>query len=161
MVFGKDNKCYYNRRTLILMDTAPSHISKDSGKALEYEEKLRRIMIETRGMTEESYLAREDYLKSVRNYDNKVPLEFPTTVNIELLNKCNYKCSMCYTVNHEGPAIGLKLGDFEKIVDECKQNGLMTLFIANGSEPLIYPGKKSAVKYALRIYLMLGYLQMP
>ena len=55
---------------------------------------------------------------------------------------------MCYTVNHEGAAIGLSLNNFKNIVDECEQNGLMTLFIANGSEPLIYSEVKEAISYA-------------
>ena len=55
---------------------------------------------------------------------------------------------MCYTVNHEGPSNILSFEAFKKVIDECYEQQLLTLFIANGSEPLIFPEFRKYLMYA-------------
>jgi len=131
-------------------DYSPEHITKYANN---YEEKLVKALIEKRGLAKEYILAkREEYKQALTRETaiNSPTKEFPLTVNIELTNKCNYKCSMCFTVSHEGAGISLGLDNAKKIIDECAQNELMTLFIANGSEPTISVDFKDVVSYATK-----------
>jgi len=126
----------------------PNHITK---YASNYEERLIELLVNHRGMSRDSVL-RERY-KYACALDKSTAVSsdidtFPLTVNIELLNKCNYKCSMCYTVNHDGDGVTLGINTAKNIIDECASNRLMTLFIANGSEPTICKDFKEIVKYA-------------
>lgn len=123
-----------------------SHVSKYGN--LDYEGKLRTILIQEKGL-DPGYVnsERDKYLRSTqKGYDEYS--DFPNTVNVELINKCNYKCSMCYTVNHEGEGVSIDFADYKKIIDECEKNRLLTLFIANGSEPLIFKGFRNFLEYA-------------
>ena len=97
----------------------PFHLKKIGNS---YEEKLVRILVEKKGLNFDYVIKqRMQYNKSLRKeYSGKeiVPT-FPLTVNIELINKCNYACSMCYTVNHEGVGVPLEFEYIKKIIDEC------------------------------------------
>lgn len=132
------------------MTFSPSHISKSQDKAKAYERRLKNILVECKGLESEHYdKKRKEYHDTIQERTALIStLPFPTTVNVELINKCNYKCEMCYTVNHDGPAKILSFEAFKKIVDECNEKGLLTLFIANGSEPLIFPDFKKYLTYA-------------
>lgn len=127
------------------------HLRKASADS--YEKKLRAILVAERGLSiEEVNRSREQYLSScLETSDSQSICGFPTTVNVELVNKCNYKCAMCYTVNHEGEGVELSFAHFKKLVDECKAQGLTTMFIANGSEPLIKKDFRDYLVYATSV----------
>jgi radical SAM protein with 4Fe4S-binding SPASM domain len=128
---------------------APDHIKKVGNNT--YEEKLRAIIVNDRGLDEASFdkyrLEYSNSLDAEKVLDKNLP-DFPTTVSVELVNKCNYKCTMCFTVNHEGPMISLNLEDVCRLIDECAENGLMTLFLGSGSEATIYPQLLQVVEHA-------------
>ena len=85
------------------------------------------------------------YHKSL-NYDKNGFLpEFPLTVSIELVNRCNLNCVMCYTINHKDPKATFALPDIEKLMDECRENGLPAAVVGMGSEALIYKGVREAL----------------
>lgn len=88
---------------------------------------------------------RTNYRKSL-NYDNNgfVP-DFPLTVSIELVNRCNLNCVMCYTINHKDPKATFALPDIEKLMKECGDNGLPAAVVGMGSESLIYKGVRDAL----------------
>ena len=132
---------------------SPDHIKKVA--ASELEEVLKNIITNDRKFNkiyyEKSRKQYRDSLNLSKMRANRISA-FPSTVNIELVNKCNYKCEMCYTVNHMGDSVHLELEDIYKIIDECANNRLMTFFIGNGSEPTVYPHLLKVVEYAcLRI----------
>ncbi len=134
----------------MLSPNSPAHIVKDEASSSLYEVNLRRILTTLRNVSPEIYdQKRKSYFNSCHSSTAFQSLDhFPTTVNVELVNKCNYKCSMCYTVNHEGPATVLDFEVYKRVIDECADNGLLSLFIANGSEPLILPSFKKYISYA-------------
>ena len=128
---------------------SPDHIEKVAGS--DYEKNLKSIIVTDRKFDEPQFDHRRkqyrDSMSLSKVIENTLP-SFPGTVNVELVNKCNYKCEMCYTVNHMGDAVHLELEDIYRIIDECANNGLMTFFIGNGSEPTIYPQLLEVVEYA-------------
>ena len=81
---------------------------------------------------------REKFHRSL-NYDKNGYLpDFPITVGLELVNRCNLSCIMCYTVNHTLPKATLEPSVIEKIMEEAKYEGLGGVQIGLGSEALLY-----------------------
>jgi len=81
---------------------------------------------------------RNDFRKSL-NYDSNGFLpDFPITVGLELVNRCNLSCIMCYTVNHSLPKATLDKKTVEKLMKEAKNEGLPAVQIGLGSEALLY-----------------------
>ena len=91
---------------------------------------------------------RVDYKKSL-NYDTTgfIP-EFPITLTLELVNRCNLSCVMCYTINHAEKKYTLDIIDIERVLDECHEHNLPALVVGLGSEPLLYKGMKSVLEKA-------------
>ena len=85
------------------------------------------------------------YHKSL-NYDTNgyVP-EFPLTVSLELVNRCNLDCVMCYTINHNDPKATFALPDIDKLMAECETKQLPAMVIGMGSEALIYKEVREAL----------------
>jgi radical SAM protein with 4Fe4S-binding SPASM domain len=81
---------------------------------------------------------RRDYHRSL-NYDKNGYLpDFPITVGLELVNRCNLSCIMCYTVNHTLPKATLDRTTIAKIMHESQARGLSAVQIGLGSEALLY-----------------------
>ncbi len=97
---------------------------------------------------------RADYRKSL-NYDNNgyIP-NFPLTVSLELVNRCNLSCVMCYTINHEDPKATYELPDIERLMAECRDNELPAMVVGMGSEALIYKGVRDALAAVRRAGVM-------
>jgi len=88
---------------------------------------------------------RVNYHKSL-NYDKNGYLpDFPLTVSLELVNRCNLNCVMCYTINHKDPKATFGLPDIEKLMVECRDNQLPAMVVGMGSEALIYKGVREAL----------------
>jgi len=71
--------------------------------------------------------------------------EFPITVSLELRNRCNLNCVMCYKKHHSQPEAQLDLDVLEKLMKECKENKLPSMILGLGSETLIYQDIDKAV----------------
>lgn len=97
---------------------------------------------------------RENYKKSL-NYDTNgyIP-DFPLTLTIEPVNRCNLSCVMCYTVNHAGEKHTLELGDIKRIFEECGANQMPALVAGLGSEPLLFKGIRDVLKMAVEARIM-------
>lgn len=81
---------------------------------------------------------RRDYVKSL-NYDKNGFLpDFPITLGLELVNRCNLSCIMCYTVNHDLPKSTLSIATIKRIMEQAKTGGLQAVQIGLGSEALLY-----------------------
>ena len=89
---------------------------------------------------------RRKYDESV-NYDEKYNiLDFPITVTLEMINKCNLKCVMCYTDHHKKIKSTLGMDELDKFLEECKKFKAPAIIIGLGSEVLMYKGIKEVVK---------------
>lgn len=89
---------------------------------------------------------RQDYYKSL-NYDKNGFLpDFPLTVTLELVNRCNLDCIMCYTINHAEKKSTLDMPRLRHILDECEREGLPAMVIGLGSEPLLYKPIRDVLK---------------
>lgn len=95
----------------------------------------------------------DDYRSAWESYPkNHHVSDFPLHLDIELTNKCNLKCNMCpfhgpNKVDHRKQ----KNMDFEfyrKIIDEASKEGVMSVKLNYGGEPLLYPYLSNAITYA-------------
>jgi radical SAM protein with 4Fe4S-binding SPASM domain len=112
----------------------PEYLSSH-GLAL-VEEKLMRNQLPKFGPKFAEYRAR--YAESL-NYDkNDFKSDFPVTVHIELVNRCNLSCIMCYTANHKGEKHTLSIEQMEKLGEEIKEHQLPAMIVGLGSEALLY-----------------------
>lgn len=90
-------------------------------------------------------LYRQEYNKSL-NYDKNgfIP-DFPITVTLELVNRCNLNCIMCYTQNHNEEKETLGMERIRRVLEECERNGLPALVLGLGSEPLLFKGAQEVM----------------
>jgi len=80
-----------------------------------------------------------DEFNKVQDYQKtKFIPEFPLAVSLELINRCNLNCIMCFKPHHKKPKAELSLKTIEKILAECKENKLPSMILGLGSETLIY-----------------------
>ena len=97
---------------------------------------------------------RRNYYKSL-NYDaNGFLPDFPLTVTMELVKRCNLRCVMCYTINHREKRSRLDLSGIKNVLDECEHEGLPALVVGLGSEPLIFKGVEKVLKRATDAQIM-------
>lgn len=97
---------------------------------------LARNMLPVYGQRWTSYRRRFEATR-VADADFQLP-DFPLTLSLELVNRCNLSCAMCYTVNHASPKASLELDDIARLLAEAKRNSLPSLQIGLGSEALLY-----------------------
>ena len=88
---------------------------------------------------------REDFNKTQDYLETKFIPDFPITISLELVNRCNLNCIMCYKDHHLKPQASLSLRVLEKVMQECKDNKLPSLNIGLGAEPLVYKDIKQAM----------------
>ncbi|MBM3492343.1 MAG: radical SAM protein [Alphaproteobacteria bacterium] len=79
---------------------------------------------------------------------------FPLTVSLELVNRCNLKCIMCYTEHHREAKSTLALGTIEKVLAECRTNDVPAMVIGMGSEALLYKNVREVVAKARQAGVM-------
>jgi radical SAM protein with 4Fe4S-binding SPASM domain len=91
---------------------------------------------------------RANYHRSL-NYDkNDYVPDFPLTVNMELVNRCNLACIMCYTANHKGKKHTLSLERIRQIAEEAKQHEMPALVLGLGAEALLYKDIRDVITTA-------------
>ena len=81
---------------------------------------------------------RDKYQSSLNYNDKETVLDFPLTVHVELINKCNLSCQMCYVTNHSGSKNTLSdelIGDITK---EAARHQLPAVIVGLGSEALLH-----------------------
>ena len=116
-----------------------------------YEDMLANILKNDRNVTDEQFKkARKTYQDSLlcKSKDN-IP-KVPTTINIELVNKCNYACKMCYTVNHIGVKNQLSKETLFSIIDQASDLGIFTVMFGMGSEATLHPNLLEVLTYACK-----------
>lgn len=74
-------------------------------------------------------------------------LPSPLTITLELVNRCNLKCVMCWTDNHSLKKGVLGLKEIERMLSEFHETGhqLPAIIVGLGSEPLLYKEVKDVI----------------
>jgi radical SAM protein with 4Fe4S-binding SPASM domain len=88
------------------------------------------------------------YERSI-NYDKTgfIP-EAPITLDIEMVNRCNLRCVMCYTDHHKAEKHTQSLDDIRMMIRQHVQAGGYCIQIGMGSEILLYKGIERVLKIA-------------
>ncbi len=89
---------------------------------------------------------RDQYNASLEYDDKYEVLNYPLTVTLEMINRCNLKCIMCYTDHHKKIKSTLTTEQLDKFLIECKKFKVPAIIIGLGSEVLMYKGIKDVVK---------------
>ncbi|MFD4904978.1 radical SAM protein [Kitasatospora purpeofusca] len=77
----------------------------------------------------------------------------PTSVELELTNKCQLTCVHCF--NSSGPAVPhgtMALDDWRKVITECAELGVKVVQLIGG-EPTTFPGWRGLVDHAVNLEL--------
>jgi len=96
------------------------------------------------------------HTEKIKSYtDGKRP--FPTTLEVDLTNNCNHRCSFCYYAEH----IGVNKDSLEtKVIKEtllqAKELGTKGISFTGGGEPMIHKDYEEIVKYTKGIGFDVG-----
>lgn len=116
------------------------------------EETLKNELIKKYG---ERYLKyRKNYLSIINDDDHKIKTEYPTTVVLELVNRCDLECVMCYQgFRNDAEKFTVDEKMLDKIFDDFKKNKLSALMLT-ASEPLLYKHFDKVLKRAEEAEIM-------
>lgn len=81
---------------------------------------------------------RQDFDKTQNYLKTKFVPDFPLTISLELVNRCNLNCIMCYPEHHRKTKKELSVESLKKIFKECKKNKLPSIILGLGAETLVY-----------------------
>jgi len=83
---------------------------------------------------------------------------FPVTVEIDLTNNCNHKCSFCFYADKIGrgrmPTLDTK--KVKKTISEMKKLGTRGISFTGGGEPMLHPDFLEIVKYSKNLGIDVG-----
>ncbi len=114
--------------------TTPDHIIKHTNK--DPEDILSRNLVKKFGKRYEDY--RESYKENIKSKKLSILSKYPTTVVLELVNRCNLECVMCYQgFRNDAKKSTIDTDTLQKIFDDFKKNNLPALMLSI-SEPLLY-----------------------
>ncbi len=109
------------------------------------EEDINKKLIDVFGEDFRKY--REDFDKTQNYLQTKFIPDFPLELYIELLNRCNFNCIMCYKKHRiDEPRAELSLEILQKIMDEAKENKLPSISINTGGELFLYKDIKEVFR---------------
>ncbi|MFA5317866.1 MAG: radical SAM protein [Patescibacteria group bacterium] len=81
---------------------------------------------------------RNDFNKTQNYHETKFIPDFPITISLELVNRCNLDCIMCLENQHTQPKSQLSLDDIKRILDESQKNNMPSIELGLGSEVMMY-----------------------
>ena len=97
---------------------------------------------------------RKNYLSIINDDDHKIKTEYPTTVVLELVNRCDLECVMCYQgFRNDAEKFTVDEKMLDKIFDDFKKNKLSALMLT-ASEPLLYKHFDKVLKRAEEAEIM-------
>lgn len=84
---------------------------------------------------------------------------FPTTIEVDLTNRCNHRCSFCFYAEHIGveadkPSLETKL--LKQRLQEAKDLGTKAISFTGGGEPTIHKDYLGMIEFAKGIGLDIG-----
>ena len=97
---------------------------------------------------------RNRYKKYLEDKDHNTNYNYPMTVVLELVNRCNLECVMCYQGwRNDASKSQLSEKELDKLFNDFKQNKLESLMISV-SEPLLYKGISKVLNRAKEANIM-------
>ena len=127
------------------------HIDKFNTKVLNYDKYYNKLKSESNRFSEY-----RDQWDKASNFE--IETSFPTQIEFELSNACNYRCVFCpYSFKKPDMPKNFDLPRhdkifnydlFKKIIDEGSKNKLMAIELAYNTEPLLYKKLVDAINYA-------------
>jgi MoaA/NifB/PqqE/SkfB family radical SAM enzyme len=96
----------------------------------------------------------DEYRKSFSRTNNKFTaesessiLKSPITITLELVNRCNLKCVMCWTDNHSMKKGELSVDKIAGFLNKFRDSGtpIPAVIVGLGSEPLLYREVKEVI----------------
>ena len=97
---------------------------------------------------------REKYENYLKDDTHNVLPDYPISVILELVNRCDLECTMCYQgFRNDATKHTLQLPDLEKIFSDFKKNKLDALLLSS-SEPLLYKNFDKVLKLAEEAEIM-------
>lgn len=97
---------------------------------------------------------RRNYIRTLNSEKDGFVPEHPLTVSLELVNRCNLTCVMCYVANHKGEKHTLSLEALDQFFQDCSRNGVPALMLGDHSEPLLYKEIREVIRSAKRNKIM-------
>jgi len=83
-------------------------------------------------------LYRDEYARTVAGTDvDRLP-DYPVTLSIETVNRCNLACVMCHLPHFLKGKTTLTPENLEKLFQQAEEMGVPAINIGNGHEPLLY-----------------------
>jgi radical SAM protein with 4Fe4S-binding SPASM domain len=99
-----------------------------------------------------------DYRKKWYGIENEfMSVEYPLHLDIEVSNKCNYKCAICtFSINESDKDLPpfMDTDIFKKIIDESAEHGLPAIQTSYFGEPLMRKDLHDLVAYARKKGIM-------
>jgi len=95
--------------------------------------------------------------KIVEYKEGKRP--FPITIEVDLTNRCNHRCSFCNYAEHigiEADKPSLHTEKIKETLKEAKRLGTKGISFTGGGESTIHPGYLEIIEYANKIGLDIG-----
>jgi len=81
---------------------------------------------------------RKNYTSVIKDFNHKLFFDYPLTINLELVNRCNLKCVMCHQgYRNDAKQFLLTEEVLDKIFADFKENQLSALMLTI-SEPLLF-----------------------
>ena len=97
---------------------------------------------------------RKNYNRLLNDDDHKIKTEYPTTVVLELVNRCDLECVMCYQgFRNDAEKFTVDETMLDKIFNDFKKNKLSALMLT-ASEPLLYKHFDKVLKRAEEAEIM-------
>ena len=97
---------------------------------------------------------RKDYNTMLNDHKHKSFFDYPLTVVLELVNRCNLECVMCYQgYRNDAKQYIIRDQMLDKIFDDFKENKLSALMLS-ASEPLLYKGIEKVLNRAKEAEIM-------
>ncbi len=127
----------------------------DSMERVEFadiEDILHRNLFPTFGERFSRY--RQHYVDSLNSERTGFVPPHPLTVSLELVNRCNLTCVMCYTANHKGQKYTLDLDSLRRFFADCTRNGVPALMLGDHSEPLLHKEIREIIRAAKAARIM-------
>jgi len=97
---------------------------------------------------------RKKYLNFLADSEHKHLPDYPISVILELVNRCNLECTFCYQgYRNDAEKKTLSIKDLEKLFQDFKKNKLDALLLSQ-SEPLLYKNFDKILEMAEKAEIM-------
>ena len=97
---------------------------------------------------------RKNYKQTIADNEHKYNFDYPLTVVLELVNRCDLECVMCYQgLRNDAEKFTVNEKTLDKIFDDFKKNKLSALMLT-ASEPLLFKQIDKVIEKAKEAEIM-------